>query len=84
MKLEEVLDTKMGNEIEIPSEEPKKKFDKLVDAIKEDDSLKMTYIINQFPRIKIASVLDKLKRQKYKKYPGIDTAISKLKWRRSH
>lgn len=86
MKLQEVLATDMGDEIDSGEEVTKKnKFDKLIKAIKKDDSLAMTYIVNMFPRIEIGSVLDKLKkRKKYKKYPGYDVAISKLEWRRSH
>lgn len=86
MKMSEALQTKTGDEIDVGQEVTKKnKFEKLIDAMKKDDSMAMTYIINAFPRLEIGSTLDKLnKRKKYKKYPGYDTAVSKLKRRRSH
>jgi hypothetical protein len=60
----------------------KNSFNKLIKAMKDGDSLTITHIINNFSRFKIQSVLDKLKRSKYKKYPGYEVAVSKLKWRR--
>jgi len=86
MKMVEALQSKMSDEIEFDQQITKKnKFEKLIDAIKNNNSLEMTYVINAFPRLEIGATLDKLKkRRKYKKYPGYDVAISKLEWRRSH
>ena len=60
----------------------KNSFNKLVGAMKDGDSMSITHIVDSFPRIKIKPILDKLSRYKYKKYPGYEIAISKLKWRR--
>lgn len=85
--LKEGLPFDMGDEIDTPQNVTKKnRFNKLLKAIKDNDTLAMTYIVNEFPRIQIGYTLDKLKkrRSKYKKYPGYDVAVSKLEWRRSH
>jgi hypothetical protein len=77
----------MGDEIDTPQNVTRKnRFSKLLDAIKNNDTLAMTYIVNEFPRLEIGTTLDKLKKRKskYRKYPGYDVAISKLEWRRSH
>jgi len=46
--------------------------------------MEITLAVNQIPRIDIGNLLTKLGRSRYKKYPGTEVAISKLKWRRGY
>lgn len=85
MKIEEALQTDYGQDADkLPETTKANRFDKLVSAIKSNDSLALTQIIHDIPRSAISSTIDKLKRYKYKKYQGTEVAISKLKWRRGH
>lgn len=85
MRIEEALQTDYGADAnELPQTTKKNRFEKLIGAIKNNDSLSMTQIIHDIPRSAITSTIDKLKRYKYKKYPGTEIAISKLKWRRGY
>jgi lysophospholipid acyltransferase (LPLAT)-like uncharacterized protein len=52
--------------------------------LKKGDSLGITYAVNKVPRLEIQNWIDKLSRYKYKKHPGTEVAISKLKWRRGY
>lgn len=80
----ETMQTDYGEEAdELPQTTKKNRFEKLVQAIKNNDTLAMTQIIHDIPRVALSSTLDKLKRYKYKKYPATEVAISKIKWRRS-
>lgn len=46
--------------------------------------MEITLAVNKVPRIDIGDLLNKLGRSRYKKYPGTEVAISKLKWRRGY
>lgn len=46
--------------------------------------MEITLAVNQVPRIDIGTLLYKLQKSRYKKYPGTEIAISKLKWRRGY
>jgi hypothetical protein len=48
------------------------------------DPLAITHAVNEVPRVEVASLLKKLSKPRYKKLPGTEIAISKLKWRRGH
>lgn len=85
MKLKEAMQIHYGPEAdELPVTTKKNRFDKLIDAIKKNDTLAMTQIIHDIPRTALSSTLKKLKRYKYEKYPATEVAISKIKWRRSY
>jgi len=62
----------------------KNKMDRWGTILKKGNSLSITYAINKVPRIEISSLISKLSRSRYKKHPGTEIAISKLKWRRGY
>jgi len=62
----------------------KGKMDKWGTTLKKGNPLSITYAVNKVPRIEIGSLISKLGRSRYKKYPGTEIAISKLKWRRGY
>lgn len=85
MEFNEALQTDYGSEAdELPQTTKKNRFDKLVSAIKKNDTLALTQIIHDMSRSALSATLDKLGRPRYKKYPATEVAISKIKWRRSY
>ena len=66
------------------SKKEKTKMDRWGSILKKGNPLSITYAVNKVPRIEIESMIRKLNRSRYKKYPGTEIAISKLKWRRGY
>lgn len=84
MNFNEALETDYGKEADkLPETTKENRFEKLVAAIKKNDTLALTQIIHDIPRSALSATLDKLRRSRYKKYPATEVAISKIKWRRS-
>lgn len=84
MNLKEALQTQKDDKADVlPNTTKKNRFEKLIEAIKNNDTLAMTQIVHDIPRTALTSTLKKLQRYKYKKYPATEVAISKIKWWRS-
>ena len=60
------------------------KMEHIVGLLKKGDALELTKIIHNVSRLELTSMINKLERYKYEKYPLTKVAIAKLKDRRGY